>query len=367
MRKILLATSLTCLLFSVRAQVLINLQLPPAGLQVKSQLWNLSLVNTTNAGFNVQLNMTLADLTTGQPILTGTTTVFNLPAGLKQIQLSDVVPIQYNVVNNSYNINNSSDGFLPIGTFLVCFDVLKINSETVDNIAGDCEAIQVEPASPPILQTPYDQEEIEEARPLFTWSPPAPLSLFNNLNYDLKLVEVGSNQSSGDAIQNNLPVYYQNFIGSASLQYPFSINELDTSVLYAWQVRAYSNGWAACNSEIFTFTLKNNQTTSAFPNKIYARLKGITETPLTITKSELLFEYINAYNNELIDLVLTDITNKTNVLISLHESIIQVHYGQNFIKVDLSQSNLINNHIYQLQILGLKGESQAIRFIYKAD
>jgi hypothetical protein len=223
MRKIILTHVFTCLLFITKAQVLVNLQLPQAGLQVKSQLWNMSLVNTGSEVLNIKLDMTLTDVATGQMVLSGSSRIFSLPAGAKQIQISDLVPIQYNVLNGTYNINTNPNGFLPVGIFNACFSILKRNSETLDKISEDCETIEVEPASPPFLSMPDDGSAIDQSRPLFTWLPPSPAYLFNNLKYELKLVEVNNNQNPADAIQNNLALVQQSYISNNTYQYPSSL------------------------------------------------------------------------------------------------------------------------------------------------
>lgn len=368
MRKIILYSVFSLMLFTLKAQVLINLQMPQAGLQVKSQLWTMSLVNTSNEVLNIKLDMTLTDVSNGQAVLSGSSNIFILPAGAKQIQVSDIVPIQYNVLNSTYNVNNNPEGFLPVGLFNVCFSILRRNSEVLSKISEECETIEVEPASPPFLTSPDDQVEIDQNRPLFTWLPPSPAFLFNNLSYELKLVEVNTNQNASDAIQNNYPILNQGYISSCTFQYPFSIQSLDTSKLYAWQVKALNNMQAVSNSEIFTFKLKKQVDTIVRESNVYVKLKGLNEVPFTVCNGVLRYEYVNSYNNPSLQLELTDVTSKINQKVPLGETQQILSYGQNFLRLDLSgNSTLINNHIYQLEVNATKGEKLAIKFIYKKE
>ena len=365
MQKIILSAVFLSMLFSTKAQVLINLQLPQAGLQVKSQLWNMTLINTSTEVLNIKLDMTLIDVTNGQAVLSGSSRLFSLPTGAKQLQLSNLVPIQYNVLNNTYTVNSNPDGFLPVGTFTVCFSILKRNTEVFDKVAEECETIQIEPASPPFLNSPDDQAEIELAQPLFIWLPPTPAHLFNNLSYNLKLVEVNKNQNSSDALQNNLPLLNQSYISNTSFQYPASLQKLDTAKLYAWQVKALNNMLAISNSEIFTFRLKKQNEVSVKEANVYVTLKGLNEVPFAVCSGVLRYEYVNTYNNSIIHFELIDVSSKVNEKIILSEENQIVSYGQNFLQLDFANNkNLKNNHIYQLQVSGAKGEVLAVKFIY---
>src|SRR6478735_5630764 len=81
--------------FSGFSQVVMNLQLPPIGITTKSQLWNLSLANTSSNSLLVQIEMNLTDPSNNQLVMTGTTKIFTLPVGIKQLQATDILPITY--------------------------------------------------------------------------------------------------------------------------------------------------------------------------------------------------------------------------------------------------------------------------------
>src|ERR1044072_8316939 len=79
----------------LKAQVVITLQLPPLGLTIKPQLWNMSLINTTGASMTAEVRMVMTDAGTGATVLTATTPSFILPAGVKAINATTVAPITY--------------------------------------------------------------------------------------------------------------------------------------------------------------------------------------------------------------------------------------------------------------------------------
>ena len=93
-QKLLLILGLVMGLYA-QAQVVITLQLPPLGLTIKPQLWNMSLINTTGASMTAQLQMVMTDAGTGQTVLTATTPTFLLPAGVKAINANSVSPVAY--------------------------------------------------------------------------------------------------------------------------------------------------------------------------------------------------------------------------------------------------------------------------------
>ena len=366
MRKIIFTILVLFLVSFAEAQVLINLQLPQVGMQMKSQLWSMALINSGNSSISLKVDMVMTDISTGQVCLSGSTSVFILTSGTRQIQITDIVPIQYNVFNTVYNVDASPEGFLPLGTFNICYSVLRNDYETISKIAEECETIIVEPSSPPFLNFPDDQSLTDQTRPLFSWLPPTPINLFNNLSYEFRLVELLNNQNSADAIQSNMPVLMQANISDPFLQYPFSLTELDTAKSYAWQVKAQSNMSAVSNSEIFSFKVKNFQTTSLPLGNVYAKLGTIDNVPLTYCNGVLKYEYVNVHNNAVINLELTDLTSNANKKIMLEENEQEVGYGQNFLTLDLiNNSSLSSDHTYLLLVTGAKGEAQAVKFIYK--
>ena len=365
MQKIILTTVLFALAFSIRAQVLINLQLPQAGIHVKSQLWNMTLVNTGTEILNLKIDMTMTDIATGQAVLSAGTRMFTLSGGAKQIQLKDLVPVQYNVLNNAYAVNNSPDGFLPVGSFTVCFSILKKNFETIDKISEECETIEVEPASPPVLITPGDLTETDQGHPLFNWLAPSPAYLFNNLSYAMKLVEVVNNQSPDEAVQRNIPVFYQSDIAKTSLLYPNSFAALQIGKTYAWQVVANNNGLYAAKSEVWSFKVSGaaKTTEASQPAYYYKLLKGGNASTF-ISDGFLKLEYVNENNDSTAQLVIY--TYRKKKIDKVMESIVKLHFNQNLIDLDLREAGgLKKNALYNIELMNSAGEIWSGRFEFK--
>src|SRR6187399_1073647 len=107
MKKYILFLVSMAFLPAVRAQVVINPQLPPGGLTVKSQLWNISIVNTASQPIQAQVELSMVNASNNQTVLTATTRVMDFPKGLKQIRAGEAAPVIYNVVSPDYHLDGS--------------------------------------------------------------------------------------------------------------------------------------------------------------------------------------------------------------------------------------------------------------------
>ena len=367
MRK-LIALSIGALFsLCVSAQVVLTLQLPPMGLTIRPQLWNLSLINATNVAMDVRIEMEMTDVSNGQRVFTGTSRIINLPRGVKPIQPGDVMPITYNAGNPGYAVDPNPDGFLPIGIFNICYTVTKVNIDAPEQLSEECVTLEVEPLSPPQLIIPADSEHVELTRPFFAWMPPAPMNSYSTLFYDWILVEVQATQSAADAIQQNVPVFTQQSVQNTTLQYPLSIPELDSSKLYAWRITAKNNISPVANSEIWTFRVRKygEETPPQMAPGYFASLHREDNSAYIICNGVLRFEYQHDVNTSNADLRIIDISNQRREL-ALDSTTYSVTYGQNFVQIDLRENDgLVNKHMYLLELRNAKKEIWYLRFEYR--
>lgn len=351
---------------SMQAQVILNLQLPPMGLTVKPQLWNMSLVNTGTVNVDVRVEVVLTDVSTGQRVLTGTSNVFLLPKGVKQVRVADVVPVTYSIGNPGYMVDPGQDGFLPVGVFTVCYSVIRVG-EVPEKLSEECETVEVEPVSPPQLVMPADNEELVVTRPAFTWLPPAPYNSPNSLLYDWLLVEVQPTQSAADAIQQNIPVLARGNVSFASFQYPLSMAELDTGKIYAWRITAKNNSSAIANSEVWTFRIKRDpDSKTTTPTGYFARLHKEDNAAYVLCNGILRFEYTNEVNSSEAGIKIIDISSAARKQIVLDSSTYTVRMGQNFMQLDLRDTpGMISKHMYLLELHNTTQERWYLRFEYR--
>lgn len=232
------------------AQVNINIQMPPAGLVQKEQLWNLALVNNSSDVLDITMQLNLQDAATGQVVLTATTGNLLVSKGVKMIKSGDVQPVSY-----TYNLPDFAHGYLPMGNYVACYQVINAGGRKETPIAEDCIRFSIDPLSPPLLSSPADKSTIESSYPQFTWMPPTPFDMFTSLSYDLLVTEVLDGQSSTEAIQNNTPVYEKSNLLQPYEPYATSFTKLDTGKIYAWQVVAKNGLNYAAKTEVWTFKI----------------------------------------------------------------------------------------------------------------
>ena len=367
MRKtILLAMGLlmTC---CIEAQVVITLQLPPLGLTIKPQLWNMSLINTSGGAMTAQVKMIMSDATTGQTVLTGNSPMFILQSGVNMITQNQVSPVTY-TSGPGYAIDASPNGFLPVGVFTICYAVTRWVNDVSDQLAEECITAEVEPISPPQLMQPGDNEKVMSNRPFFVWLPPTPFNTFSNLLYDMTLVEVQSTQSNADAVQQNVPVLLQSNIAFTSLQYPLSMPQLDTGKLYAWRVTAKNGATPIANSEVWNFKLQQygTDTIGGYGKGYYAALRRVPDASYSIATEKLRFLYTHELSDTTVQVTITDISNAKHKQVALDSPEQAVKYGSNYINVDIgNNSAIIDKHLYLLELVNSKNEHWFLKFEYR--
>jgi hypothetical protein len=368
MKNLILALSFTLFCLFSTSQITINPQLPPIGMTLKSQLWNLSLVNSTGSGLNVQIQLVATDVSSNQTVFTAQSRSFYLPPSAKQVTGSDLQPITYSGLNPSYPIDGNPNGFLPIGIFNFCYTVTSQGGHDNRSFDEACDQVQIEPLSPPMLVTPSDSEYVDNSRPLFIWIPPVPNNLFSNLSYDYHLVEVEPTQSAADAVQQNIPVLYQSNIKSTNLQYPLSAPALDSSKLYAWQIVAKNNSSPVGTSEAWAFRLKKDSIAIKIktpPPSYYSQLSREVGSKPGICSGVLHFAYLEETNAKSVHIEILDITKSRQISVQLDSTEYQVRYGDNLLNLDLTNNaDMTNKHVYLLELVNARQEHWYLKFEY---
>lgn len=253
---------------NAKGQVNINPFLPTSGIVQKSQLWNFLLVSGSPVPLSVSVKLTVSSTADNQPVLTGYTPVFLLNPGAKQFSQASFSPLTYTYPSPTFNIDRDPNGMLPIGSFQVCYTVVKYESDLYWDIANECSAIDVLPLLPPQLAFPLDKDTVQTLCPQFAWLPPSPGNMFTNLTYDFELAELRPGQVPMDALAQNLPVYATGNITSTILPYPPAGSPLRQGKRYAWRVYARNNGQVTARSDVWTFC--------TVPIKVAALLPEIT-------------------------------------------------------------------------------------------
>lgn len=328
---------LVCMLFLVgaRGQLSVSLQDLPGGIVQKSQLWNIALIYSSNVPVNVTIGMSLTDANTSQVVMTAFTRPMLVSKGVRQLKMQDIAPIDYNYFSAAFNTSNLPDAFIPIGAYRACFTFYTGKSnESV--LAEDCMVFEVQPLSPPLLNIPSDSAGIETPYPQFNWLPPAPMTLFTNLNYDLLVTEVQVGQTPETAIQENLPVYTALHLTSMVNNYPASNKSLDTGKLYAWRIIAKNFETVAAQSEVWTFHVKKKETISINPvNKTFLELTNDNNLLKTgiISDNTLSIKYYSYDKTR--EAVIRFTNDRGDVIKEVTKTVV---YGNNFLVFQLDHS-----------------------------
>jgi hypothetical protein len=341
------------------AQISITLQVPPVGALVKSQLWNMLLVNSGGRSLPVRIRLTLLDEKTNQPVLTASTIPFILDKGARQIQAKDLGPIEYAYNGPAALTNHDPNGMLPVGSYQACYTVA--NGEGV-SVVENCILLSVDPLSPPLLNTPADEANIYTAYPQFTWLPPTPVSIFSDLSFDLVLVEVLAGQGKADAIEQNIPVYSGGFIRNPYMNYSSSYRSLDTARTYAWRIVAMNASQPVAMSDIWTFKVvvppKPVLKSSFVP---YLTLKRGLDPSVASASKTLRFNYENVPADTAVGYTITSLSDPGNPVVQQGQ--LALSRGLNLLEVTLSKTaGFAEKKIYLFRFINSRNETWSVKF-----
>jgi hypothetical protein len=347
--------------YTSQAQVSMTLQVPPSGVLVKNQLWNMVLVNSGTTNLLVQVNLVLLDAQTNQPVITATSAPVSLGKGARQLQARDLSPVQYAYSIPAARVDMDPNGMLPAGRYQACYTVVNAQKGGL-TLVENCIPVNVDPLSPPLLNTPGNEEKVMTPYPQFTWLPPTPLGLFNDLGYALVLVEVLPGQGKADAVQQNVPLNASVYTKNLFWNYPASTRSLDTGKVYAWRIVAMNSGKAVALSEIWTFRVANAKPTADVVKQTpFVQVKRNEDAIIATAGNVLRITYDNAAADSTIKYTITSIEEPGNPVVQ--EGALAVQYGQNQLQVPLRNNRKIqSNKVYLFRFTSSRNESWTVKF-----
>jgi hypothetical protein len=357
---------ISCLLFLVifisRGQVSMTLQVPPTGVLVKPQLWNMVLVNT-GGSILARVNLVLVDEKTNQALLTASSIPFLLGKGAHQLQAKDLSPIQYNYNSPAFHASQGPNGLLPVGAYQACYTLVNAEKAAAP-LVESCVQLNIDPLSPPLLNTPADESELYTSYPQFTWLPPMPPGMFDNLSYDLILVEVLPGQGKGDAIQQNIPVWSGGFIKDLFLNYPSSYRALDTGRLYAWRIVALNDDQPVAMTDIWSFHITTPQkpTIKQQPGAFVDLRRGLG-TSVASSGETLKLTYENLAADTAVNYTITGLQDASNPIVQKGQ--LSLIKGRNFLQVPLLKSGgFAERKVYLFQFINSRNETWTMKFTW---
>lgn len=325
---------------SLVAQISINIQLPPSGVIQKSQLWNLTVINNSPSALNATISLVLQESQTGMTLFSAITNTIVLPKGVRILSSTDLQPIQY---QNSSAISNN---YLPVGSFIACYTVTK-SSDDPQTLAAECTAVNISPVSPPLLVTPMDESVIKTTTPQFTWLAPAPLEMYNNLNFDLTVAEIFDGQLAEEALLYNSPAYHKINLTSTFESYPSTFSKLMHGRSYAWRVVARNGLSAPIQTDTWTFTISNDTIQQTSISKSYILLKNESEASgvTYITSREVNIKY---YSFDKPYDAIVRIKSADGKVVKQYTQ--KLKYGDNFFTLNLNYQ-FVKDKVYRVELI----------------
>ena len=359
-KKVLIIVYGLLLGLSLRAQISMTVQVPPTGVLMKNQLWNMMLVNAGSNPVTVRIQLILSDEKNNQPVMTATTAPIVLSRGARQLQVKDIGPIQYDFSGPSFHADQDPNGLLPVGSFQACYTVALAEKGGAPRVEN-CIQVNVDPLSPPLLNTPADEGSLYTPYPQFTWLPPTPIGLFSDLSYDLIVVEVLPGQAKADAIQQNIPVYSAGFVKNLYSNYPASYTALDTGRLYAWRIVALNNSQPAAMSDVWTFRVtRPDKPGSRKSEEPYIELKRGLDPSVASIGAALKFTYDNVPADSVINYTITSMEEPGNPVVQ--KGRINLNRGRNFLDLALA-GRYADRKAYQFGFINGRNEAWTVKFI----
>jgi hypothetical protein len=324
---------------------------------LKSQLWAISVSNT-GVPVEARIQMDMKDIETRQSVLSGATAIFRVPRGATVVPLTSLEPIVYSY-NSPVVADRTPNGPLPVGQYQVCYQLVLTNAETQGILAEDCDEVAVEPLSPPLLTSPEDDSVVRVAQPNFTWTPPAPITMFNSLTYDVIITEVNEGQSLSDAIGKNLPVQQAQGLTTPFLTYPLTGPQLDTGKTYAWQVIARNQQTFAAKSEVWAFRTAGKPFAATSSSSVYIVMGGRISGSGVSDAVTLHIKYVSYASVYSTTVTIRD--DKGNVMLAAP---VKIRQGDNYLDVPL-EGKLASRRRYTVQLPDPAGRLTTVNFIVK--
>jgi hypothetical protein len=363
MKKIFFAVvTLLLLMQVVVAQVNVQSNIPPVGMIQKNQLWNMLVINNSKTTYDCRMELVLRDRLTGQDVLTATSGTFTLTPGAKQLNATALNPIQYNYLVQGFD--NRLQGLIPVGVYMACFALTSTTTKDV-NLAEECIPFDAEPLSPPMLIFPADSSVLENAPAQFSWTPPAPIGMFDHLSYEILITEIKPGQKAAEAIQENLPLYSDGYVTSNSTGYPASASKIENDKWYAWQVVAKDDKNYAAKTETWVFTVAESRVTKIIKGTPFVKLKSDAPDMAIAPNGYLKIAYDNRGNDSLVKVEVTEMSGdkKSGKQPSFTAA---VRPGENLIEYNLKKIMAIaEDKTYQAVLTNRSGEKWSVLFRIK--
>jgi hypothetical protein len=254
-------------------------------------------------------------------------------------------------------------GYFTAAEYDYCFELTDAGpSHSGVVLAEPCFTYMLEPFSPLILMTPADKDVFCNKRPALFWQPLLPA--IPGVVYRLTLAEVKQGQADIEALHYNTPVINQMNISVPLLFYPPSAQELEEGKKYAWQVTAYRNNVMLVRSEIWSFTIACQDSSSNTPQESFRDIDDLSNGNFYMASGNLRFAIRNIYDKAKLHYRISSISKPDQPIKKL--PVIEIGRGVNHIVIPLEDNrSFIDGDYYLLEVMLPDGEKKQLRFLFK--
>ncbi len=246
------------------------------------------------------------------------------------------------------------------GEYEFCFNIIPTKDRL--NTNQFCFNHSILPATPLLLQDPFDGDIICNERPVFVWQPPIPMALGSLFRFTL--VSMDGKQSAENAMSRNIPLIVQRNISSSIFSYPTNLPAVKQNMKYAWQVLVYnSKVEMVTKSEIWEFEVKCDQKLPDSSKISYREIKAVEDGNFHAATDVLNVSLYNSFGTGPLTYKIFNLEKPFEPIQGLPS--LKIEAGYNFYSIDLTKNNsFINGKQYLIQVTLKNGEVFKLRFIY---
>jgi hypothetical protein len=361
-RSLLLTILMVAIAAVVRGQVMIIPEVQASGIIMKQQVMSLMINNLSGDIKKASLYITITDRNTSQVLLEVNSGLLMINPGVKRITFQELSPLNFAVAIIGFSDVRQLNQPLPVGEYVICYHLYETGTTVKAALASECVKVFAEPLSPPQLILPENGSMIREIRPTLSWTPPAPVYMFNSLTYDIVVSPLYENQSPEEALQRNIPAMTTASINN-SISYPASYTNLEKGKTYAWQVIAKDAGRFGGKSEVWTFSVMPDSVEKILSGAPYVQLRRHNGEATVLHQGVLKMEYFNGLADSMVTVELYRVEERNKKFRQAMSFQLRVGKGQNFLDYALDRRRRLDESAtYEVRLVNSKKEEWLMRF-----
>lgn len=319
------------------------------------QMWNFQILNLGKHAYSGNVEVTLNRNSTTL-IKANKLLHVSLEKGVNIFTSAEKNTAQFVYGADPISMAFKNTNILTPGIYSFC---VKVSDDMGKVAVYSCSEIQILGFTLPVLQTPFNGEQIQTPLPLFTWSPVMPATIYD-LNYKIEIWPTGKT----DAIKGGVNVYESN-VKLTTMPYNEGLPQLQTGVNYSWIISAYSGDYYLGSSTVWKFSIGNTILAKEAEEEEDA-FKIVGDHTLNadyLAENILRISYDNNANDSLMSYIIYHHDSLSSPIEELPEIVLK--NGKNLINLDLFNTNkFISNERYTMEIYDGNDKKYYFNFNY---